>query len=466
MAKPRGYLGTGASVQGFKSSDYDPAWGYAFAPPADPLKRDAVDPRVVYRDVQIVSNTGAWSYPTLVASLAEMKTGIFINSADLVDDVLGDDRVQATLSSRTGGLFGRPVVHHVGQRSEAGVACMAAWANAWPTFAPQTVLAEMKRWAIVLGFAVAEIIWQTDWVTLVRLPDGTEVQQRGWKPILKPWHPKYLYYRWDIRRYVATTIDGPVVIEPGNGKWLIHAPYGQYRAWMHGSIRAIADKWFIKQLAWRDWARFNERHGLPIIKAKIPAAGDPAQKFAFINAMANLGQEAVAGLPQNVDGTGYDIDLLEARDRAWESFMATVDKVDSAITLAHKGNNLTTEVGDQGAYAAARQHGHTDQVVLGFDEASLALDMHQQASRPFAMYNYGDPELAPWSRWDITPPEDYKANGDAWKSFTTGIRDMSQGGYQLSRRAVAELASKQLGVRIRARDLRRVTPSSGGLGSQ
>lgn len=386
-------------------------YGNAFAPPRDPLLQ-AADPNVVHRDIPIVSVTSDWTIRGIRSALSSHKIGMFAASAQLVDDAFGDDRVQATLGSRTGALFGQRVKHRA-SRVDANRKCRRAWKAQWKSIAAQGVLAEIKRWAIMLGFGVAELLWDTS-VT-------------PWRVTLKPWHPQYIYYRWDLRRLVANTLDGPEVIEPGNGKWFVHAPFGIYRGWIHGSIRAIADKWMIKQLAWRDWARFNERHGLPIIKAYVPAAGDAKQKELFVQSMSTMGQEAVVGLPQNVDETGYDLDLLEARDRAWETFKGAIEGADRSIILTIKGQNLTTEVAE-GSLAAARQHGNTEQVTLEFDNGTFSHDLYTQVARPFAEFNFGDAEMATASSWDVTPVEDLAASAKMVLDASTALTALKAAG--------------------------------------
>ena len=380
------------------------AHGQPFSAPRDPLDAPA-NPLVIHRDIPIVSVTGNWTINGIRNALAAHKVGMFAASSMLVDDTFGDDRVQATLGSRTGALFGQRVTHRRAKVDTDGE-CRAAWRDQWRDIAAQGVLSEIKRWAIMIGFGVAEILWDTS-VT-------------PWRLILKPWHPQFIYYRWDIRRLVASTTDGMVVIEPGDGKWLVHAPFGMYRGWIHAAVRPIADKWIIKQLGWRDWARFNERHGLPIIKAYVPASGDPRQKELFVQSMSTLGQEAVVGLPQNVDETGYNLELLEARDRAWETFGKTIEACDRAIILTIKSQNLTTEV-SEGSFAAARQHGGTEQVTLGFDNSTFAYDLYTQVARPFAEFNYGDRARAPFSSWDITPIEDRAAEAQSILSASTAL---------------------------------------------
>lgn len=395
----------------------------AFKPPRDPLVH-ADNPAVVHRDIPITTLAGDWTIGGIRQALNAFKVGMFAGASLLVDDAFGDDRVQATLGSRTGALFGQEVLH-AQAAADADGECSKAWQEQWRGFtalrpeesskkwAHQSVMTQAKRWAIMMGFSVCELLWDTS-VT-------------PWRVSLKPWHPQYIYYRWDIRRFVANTADGPVVIEPGGGKWFVHAPFGMYRGWIHGAIRAIADKWIIKQLAWRDRARFNERHGLPIIKAYVPAAGDAKQKELFVQSMSTLGQEAVVGLPQNVDETGYDLELLEARDRGSATFRETIEDADRSIILTIKSQNLTTEV-SEGSFAAARQHGGTEQVTLEFDDSTFSQDFYDQVARPFALFNYGDADKAPYSSWDVSPIEDRAAEAKSILDASTGLTQLRANG--------------------------------------
>jgi hypothetical protein len=409
-------------------------YGDAFLPPKDPL--DGVDPReiarTVIRDIPIVSiQTGDWTADGIRTALTDHTIGMFNRAALLTDAVTGDDRVEATLGSRTGGLFSQPMKHHVVNDDHLSRKVRRAWKRSWKKLCPQSVMSELMIWAVMLGFACAQVVWDTT-VT-------------PWQPYLRPWHPQYIMWRWDIRKYIALTVDGPVEIDPGNGKWFLFTPHGPYRGWMRGVLRSVAMKWFIKGLAWRDWARFNERHGLPIIKAEVPAAGDPIQKANFVASMRKLGQEAVVGLPQNVDGTGYDIDLLEARDRAWESFQGTIDRCDRSIVLPILWQNLTTEV-KEGSYAAARVHGDVRQTAIEFDNETMTEAVYDQLARPFAAFNFGDPEAATRTTWDVTPYEDFAVIAETLNKLATALNFLRQAGIKVEDpAAVASMFGIDLG---------------------
>ena len=408
-------------------------FGSAYDLPKDPLS--TVDPRstatVLVRDLPLISSlTGDWSLQLIKVALRDHMRGMFNLPGELADEISGDDRVQATVGSRTGGLFSQPLVHKGGSK-----ACRTAWRKAWRKLMPQSVASEIMTWAVLLGFCICELLWDTT-VT-------------PWQPYLKVWHPKFLWYRIERREYWAITLDGIVPVLPGTGKWFVFTPHGSYRGWVRGVIRSVSEKWFIKGLAWRDWARFNERHGLPIIKAKVPAAGDINQKINFVSAMSRLGQESVIGLPQNVDGTGYDAELLEARDRAWESFKGTIDRCDMSIVLPIMWQNLTTEV-KEGSFAAAREHGDIRQNALEFDNATLSEAVYEQIARVFAFVNFGDPDAAPRTRWKITPREDYAVKSETFLKFGQAMQYLRQAGLRPT--DVAEMG-RQCGLDIDVTDV-------------
>lgn len=416
-----------------------------WAPPRDPLANvDASrDAEVVFRDIPITTLT-TWTISEIRAALSSHMIGQFAGSALLSDAIMGDDRVQATMGSRTSGVFGRPVIHTPNRASKREE--RAQWRKAWRRACGQGVMSEVVRWAIMLGFAVCELVWDTS-VT-------------PWQFYLKPWHPQYIYWRYDTRRYVAITQDGPVDIVPGNGKWFLYKPHGFYRGWAQGAVRAISDKWLVRQDAIRDWARFSEVHGQPIIKAKVPAMGDAGQKSRFVSGLSHLTSESVVMLPQNVDGTGYDVGLLEAMDQSWESFKNLIDRMDMCMVLPILWQNLTTEV-KEGSFAAARMHGDVRQAALTFDDATLSDDAYDQLARPWWAFNYGNPDAASRTHYDITPYEDKATQAQMLAAFCTAVRDLAQGGKDID---VAAFAAAY-GLKIRPEWIKKIKPIATAMGA-
>lgn len=393
------------------------AYDNAYAPPRDPLDQGSKDvARAIYRDIPIYSiAAGAWNIDRIRGALAAHDEGQFWMAGQLADALFADDRVQATLASRTGGLFSQPLSHKIRIATPKSKDCRKAWKRAWPKLANRAVMSEIVRWTTMAGFCVCEIQWDTS--------------KAPWQPYLKVWPMHLIYYLPSVRKYIALTQDGPVYVTPGDGKWVLFAPHNAYRGWLQGAIRAIANKWLIKELAWQALARFNERHGLPVMRARVPAAGDPQQKANFIASLRTIGQQAVIGLPENVDGTKYDVDLMEARDRAYGTFIDTITLADQAITLSFLGQELTTSMPKEGgSYAAARVHGDVRQNIIAFDGATISEDLYEQVSRPFALFNFNDADAATFSTWKVDPPEDFATRASTFLSVAQGINYMRQSG--------------------------------------
>jgi phage gp29-like protein len=420
----------------------------AFQPPRDPLV-DLADRKagaqVIYRDVPITTIQTTWTVADIQHALASFAQGQFDHASQLVEAILGDDRLHATMGSRLGGLFGSPIKFTAADNTSAAQECLDAWQEVWPSLAPEYVLKDVQGWGVMLGLSFAQIVWDTS--------------EDLWKPHLLTWHPRYVWYHPILRQYMASTMDGLVTMIPADGKWFIHAPHGMYRGWMRGAVRAVAQPWLIRQFAYRDWARYSERHGMPIMRAYVPAAADPVQRSQFINAINNLGQETAVMLPKGVDENwSYDLDVLEASDGAWQSFDGLIQRCETSITLAIQYQNLTTEV-KEGSFAAARVHGDVRQAALESDNNALKMSIYSQLARPFAAFNFGNPDLAPWTEWDVTPPEDNEQLGRVFQAFGSGLLEMRKAGFQVND---VEKLAKAFGLKLSLGQLQQVEPLQSG----
>lgn len=391
----------------------------AYQPPSDPLAVPA-DPKVIFRDLP-AGYTFGWDATSLTAALSQHVNGVFVGSALLTDALLGDPRVQATLLARTQALFGRPVRFRKGTGPKADE-CYEAWTSVWSRIGRMNVLSEVMRWAVMMGFQHSEVAWDT----------STDL----WVPYLKPWNPQFEWYHLVSRTYIAITYDGLVPIQPGNGKWFGYSPHGSYRGWLHGAVRSVGVPWLTRQFAIRDFARFCEVHGIPIVKAFVPAVGDPQQKQRFASGLRNLGSESVVMCPLGIDGQKYDLDLLEAKDTSWQAFPAMLNTCDASIILPLLGQNLTTEV-KEGSFAAAREHGDVKQSVLEGDNASISDEIYESLARPFAYFNFGDPAAAVFTDWIVEPAEDHYKAAQTFREFAAGVSELSRSGAEFDPGALA-----------------------------
>ena len=424
----------------FEPRTDDPAW----QPPRDPLTE--AKPNVIAREIPLISTQSHWSWGEVRGALDDLKIGIFDRPSQLTEMILWNPRVQAAMASRTGGLFGRPVKfepsHHPKVKgSRAAKEAFDAWIDAWPSISNEASFAQIHTWGVMM-FGLSQMLWDTSVTPYV--------------PHLVPFHPRYTYYQFNLRRLIALTLDGQTPVTPGDGHWVLHAPYGEHRGWMRAAMPALAQAWVQRNFAARDLARFSERHGFPMLKALVPAVADAKQILPLRNALQRVGQESVLELPQGVDkSNSYDVQNLEATSTTWQVFPESISLMDADIILVLLAQNLMTEV-KEGSFAAARMHGDVRQAVIEFDDRALAETTHYQVARPFCLFNFGDADLAPWTSRDIQPFEDNAAVASAFSSFANGLLALKNAGSRLKN--PAELA-RRMGLRLKDDDIEDATPT-------
>lgn len=340
-----------------------------------------------FRDLPVRTFTD-WSVSNVKAALSELEFGSFARAAMLADAMTRDDRVSAVLDTRVKGVLGLPLTFEPGAGRQKASVVKEIEAGWWDMF-PEDAVSDLLHWGLLLGVAVAEIEW--------------ELGDR-WIPRPKVWHPQFLHYRWDERRYYVHTQDGPVAVTPGDGKWVLFTPGGDRRPWMGGLVRRLAIPWLIRNFALRDWARYSEVHGMPIRKAKVPANAKQEDKDIFLAQVEDLGNESVVLTPEGEkDGSGFDLLLEEAKGDSWEGFERLMGKTETAIAVAVLGQNLTTEV-QGGSYAAANVHDRVRLDYLEADTEGLSTTLRAQALGWWAEFNFGSRALAPWPRFETAPP--------------------------------------------------------------
>ena len=422
-------------------------------PPSDPLLGPVgARAQQIYRQIPLVTVQHDWSIAQVRAALRAHVYGVFDGSGQLIDALIADDRVQATLGSRGSGLFGHEVRFKPANDSDAAKECLIAWQEAWPKFATAQGLQQINEYNILMGFMPAQLLWDTS--------------GRYWNPTIEPWHPRYTYWHWFLNRYIALTLDNEMPIIPGDGKWFLRTSWGQGangRSWMRGAVRAIAEPWLFRHWAIRDLARYTEVHGMPIRKAIVPAASDEVQRDRYAAQLANLGNETTVMVAKGVDGAGqdYDLELVEAKDTNWEAMIGLRDHCDMAIVLSLLFQNLTTEV-TGGSFAATKAHMDIRSSGIENDNESWKRDLREQVARPFASINFGDADLAPITDWDVQPLSDWDAQATMLAKFGTAIEVLRRGGVQFANAEDVVSFAKTMGIKLPPVKL--VEPVSGGMG--
>lgn len=406
----------------------------AFVRPGDPLKLPGAraTAELVVRDIPLVTIQNAWQVDQARAALCSHMQGVFETSGQLCDSILGDDRVIATLGSRRAGLFGRDIRFRAANESAAAREVLDTWVAHWPQFSGDSSLGLMSDYEVLMGFADAQLVWDTT---------------KLWKPYMRFWHPRYSYWNWDVRKMVALTQDGSRAILPGNGKWVHHSRFGLERCWIRGAIRAVAEPFLGRHWGRRDWFRWSEIHGIPMVLAETPMAADPTERSIFVTQVANRGSETTVLIGKGVDEhNSYGLSLVEARDDAWEGFAGLIDGCDMAIVLALLFQNLTTEV-KGGSFAATSAHMDVRDSGLQDDNAAWRSTLYTQVARPFAFFNFGDADLAPTTEWDVASRSQYEGNALQFKEFGNGLAMTAKAGIKFKDvEEVRRFAAKRFGL--------------------
>lgn len=374
----------------------------------------------------------AWTVAGVRGALGSHERGQFNSSAMLIQALGRDDRLAAVTQTRLAGLFSRDfsVEAAGGEDSDARAKVIAEELEAdWTNMFSEADLMELWQWYLFAGVAIGELQWQRT--------------ANRWTPRLKVWDLQFAYADEDAQEYSLQTQQGEVRIPfgGGDGKWIVLGRGS--RPWMNGLIRALATPWLVGQFALRDWARYSERHGMPIVKAMVPAIAESEDKDTFMDDMRVLSNETTVQLPTALDDegkVGFDLELLEATDRSWEGFQGLIHHIQDSYAIALTGNNLTTMI-EGGSYAAAREAGSLRNEYAQTDEQELSTELHDQAVTQWATFNFADAEgRVPWPHWDTSPPEDLKLTAETLKLLGDALGALKTGGAQVV--DIAELGEK------------------------
>ncbi|TAL29002.1 MAG: DUF935 family protein [Phenylobacterium sp.] len=363
-------------------------------------------------DIPISSFAGWDRVRQIEAVLSAHDYGQFRNSAILVDAMERDDRISGVMATRVGGLMAAPVEVKPATDKRKAVRIATEVGGDDDTtgilkhVAPDATMRALSSWGAYEGVVVAEILW---------FGNGQDRLSPAYRelPRLKLWHPQFVYWDWSERTFILITGSGMVklpridVNPRSDGKWFVWAPFGFQYGWLRAIVRSIAFKYLMRQWNYRDWGRYNEVYGKPIKKGKVPASAKPEAKDRFEGDLVNMADDAVVMLPQGKDPeTSYDLELLEAKSRGYQTFGDLKTHLDKDIAIAVLGQDLPSEAGGGGLGvskgADIRDHVRLDKRV---EDAAIYDALREQVFTWWALYNFGDAELAPRIEAQVIPEE-------------------------------------------------------------
>lgn len=362
-------------------------------------------------------------------------------AAIFADAMLRDDRINGVMSTRAGAVAGAYVSFQAAtnkrraQKIAEELQGSEDQAGKWETMVPASVLSELLMWGYFLGIAVAEIVWT--------------LNETEWVPRLKMWHPQNL--RWDSSMlcYLMDTETGTVKLPKvdenprSDGKWVVWCPYSYRNGWRRAMMRPLAMLYLARQWTYRDWSRYNEKHGSPADKVFVPETANAQEKADFYATVANRGADSTFFLPRGAaDAPGYDVEILEATGQSWQSFKEHIAKLETDVAIMVLGQNLTTEV-QGGSFAATKEHGQVRLDKLR-EDAKIANVLRDQVLTWWAQFNHGDAALAPRPKFEIEPPADEKQEAETIAAVGNAIITLQAAQVPVDALAVATKAGVPL----------------------
>lgn len=350
--------------------------------------------------------------------LAEHDNGDFSRSAILFDEILTDDRISGVFEQRSAGLQASPMVVEPSKpkRKQRKLAEIVGGSDGstgkWSGMVGPDALDGLLTWGLAIGVGVAQIIWQ-------KTPEE-------WMPTLRTWHPQFVRWDHEQRAFLLRHSKGELVLprpdeQPhGDGQWVVFCPYGVQYGWRRALVRSLAHKYISRQWSERDWDRHNERQGMAILKAMIPAGASPTDKLTFFRRLANVGSEGVVACVQGAQGVpGWNVEALEFTAQTFAAMEKRKTGIDVDVAVRVLGQNLSTEV-TQGLRAAAQTHNliRLDKAVKDSD---IGPALGSQLLWWWALWNHGDGDLAPTPKYYVSKPQDDVGEAQALKTLGEAV---------------------------------------------
>lgn len=372
-----------------------------------------------------------WTPGQIKTALSGADSGNLTQVADLSESVMQDDRVRGVLSTRTDGMLGLPLTFIGDDDVTAALEGDDTTKGDWWSMFPESELSKLMRWGLTLGVAIGQRVIMRD----------RQLGQRE-VPVLKTWHPRWLRRQLattEPGKWLLTTANGQIEIEPGDGEWIIYCPYGGDRPWADGAWRALSFAWILKQFALHDRARHSEVLGSPARVGIAPEGATQRGRTQWLNQLKGMGRDTAMVLPP-----GYDLKMVEATGRTWEIYTKQIEWADSASSVVLAGQTVTTE--GQSGFSRGNIHERIARDLIRFGAETLSTTLREQALMPWASDNFGDAQRAPWPQWDTKPPEDKKQSAETAERLGKAIQELDLALMPSNRRVDGDAVVAKFGI--------------------
>ena len=239
---------------------------------------------------------------------------------------------------------------------------------------------------------------------------------------LSPWNasskasgqeaPHYRRARW----YAGTDDEARIGIQPLTAplapfKFIVHAPKAKAGLPVRGGLaRAAGWAYLFKNYVLKDWVTFAEVFGQPLRLGKYSPGATEADKQALLSAVANIGTDAAAIIPESML-----IEFVETRGNGGaELYERFCEYLDKQVSKAVLGQTLTTETPRDGggSRAAAQVHDSVRRDIMESDARRLGATLTRDLVRPIVDLNLGPQRRYPRIALGLSADNDIKLFAD------------------------------------------------------
>lgn len=251
--------------------------------------------------------------------------------------------------------------------------------------------------AIGKGFSATEIVWETD------------------GPLFFPDALKYRLPRWftfDRETGEIPLLKGSYGGAPGR-EWAMPLPPAKFVFHQHpaksglpirgGFARPVAWAYLFKNYTLKDWVAFAEIYGRPFRIGKYPAGATEEQISTLMMAVAGMGEDAAAVIPDSML-----IELVDSKATGTaELYERLCTYLDQQISKAVLGQTATTD-SVTGGLGSGKEHADVRADIERADARLLANTIQRDIVLPMVRLNFGDGVVVPKLKigreeeWDAT----------------------------------------------------------------
>lgn len=240
------------------------------------------------------------------------------------------------------------------------------------------------------GYSVVETLWDTS--------------AKQWMPKGYEWRdPRFFNYDEKTGRELLLITEGSLRGEPlAPFKFITHVPRVKSGIPIRGALARLASvAYMCKGVALGDWMTFAELFGMPIRVAKYGRNATPEEKATLRRAVANIGTDAAAIIPE-----AMAIEFITAHSGAGgdKLFQGLCEFLDKQVSKGVLGQTMTTD--DGSSYSQADVHNDVRLDILEADAKQLAATINRDLIKPFIDLNYGPQKVYPKFELPVPKPED------------------------------------------------------------